>query len=42
MIKAIVFDVDDTLYDLSEPFKEAFHELYPLEELDLEIGRAHV
>ena len=36
MIKAIVFDVDDTLYDLSGPFKEAFHELYPLEELDLE------
>ena len=36
MIKAIIFDVDDTLYDLSGPFKEAFHELYPLEELDLE------
>ena len=36
MIKAIIFDVDDTLYDLSGPFREAFHELYPLEELDLE------
>ena len=36
MIKAIIFDVDDTLYDLSGPFKEAFRELYLEEELDLE------
>lgn len=27
MLKAILFDIDDTLYDLSIPFKEAFREL---------------
>lgn len=36
MIKAILFDVDDTLYDLSLPFKEAFREFFPGEEIDLE------
>ena len=29
MLKAILFDIDDTLYDLSIPFKEAFRELFP-------------
>ena len=29
MIKAVVFDVDDTLYDLSTPFKEACREVFP-------------
>ena len=28
-IKAILFDIDDTLYDLSIPFKEAFREFFP-------------
>ena len=36
MMKAIVFDVDDTLYDLSVPFKEAFAEVFPEEKIDLE------
>ena len=36
MIKAILFDIDDTLYDLSIPFKEAFREFFPGEEIDLE------
>lgn len=36
MMKAIVFDVDDTLYDLSLPFKEAFAEVFPGEKIDLE------
>ena len=36
-MKAIVFDVDDTLYDLSMPFKEACAEVFPEDtELDLE------
>lgn len=36
-MKAIVFDVDDTLYDLSTPFKEACKEIFPEEkELDIE------
>ena len=35
-IKAILFDIDDTLYDLSIPFKEAFREFFPGEEMDLE------
>ena len=35
-MKAIVFDVDDTLYDLSLPFKEAFAEVFPGEKIDLE------
>ena len=36
MIKAILFDVDDTLYDLSLPFKETFVEVFPGESIDLE------
>lgn len=36
MIKAILFDVDDTLYDLSLPFKETFWEIFPGESIDLE------
>lgn len=37
MIKAVVFDVDDTLYDLSTPFKEACREVFPDDTtLDLE------
>lgn len=37
MIKAFVFDVDDTLYDLSTPFKEACREVFPEDTtLDLE------
>ena len=36
MIKAILFDVDDTLYDLSLPFKETFWEVFPGESIDLE------
>lgn len=36
MLKAILFDIDDTLYDLSIPFKEAFRELFPGEKMDLE------
>lgn len=28
IMKALIFDVDDTLYDLSEPFKKAYIELY--------------
>lgn len=36
MLKAILFDIDDTLYDLSIPFKEAFWELFPGEKMDLE------
>lgn len=28
-IKAILFDVDDTLYDLAEPFKKAYLDLFP-------------
>lgn len=37
MIKAVVFDVDDTLYDLSTPFKEACKEVFPEDTtLDLE------
>ena len=35
-IKAILFDIDDTLYDLSIPFKEAFREFFPGEEMDLD------
>ena len=36
-MKAIVFDVDDTLYDLSTPFKEACREVFPEDkDLDLE------
>ena len=35
-IKAILFDIDDTLYDLSIPFKEAFREFFPGEEIDLD------
>lgn len=35
-IKAILFDIDDTLYDLSIPFKEAFREFFPGERWDLE------
>lgn len=34
MIKAILFDMDDTLYDLAEPFKKACDELFPEEVLD--------
>lgn len=30
-MKAIVFDVDDTLYDLSNPFREAYKELFQKE-----------
>lgn len=36
MLKAILFDIDDTLYDLSIPFKEAFREFFPGEKMDLE------
>lgn len=37
MIKAVVFDVDDTLYDLSTPFKEACRTVFPEDTgLDLE------
>lgn len=36
MMKAVVFDVDDTLYDLSAPFKEAFAEVFPGEKIDVE------
>lgn len=36
MIKAIFFDVDDTLYDLSVPFHRAAEELFPGEKLDLD------
>ena len=36
MLKAILFDVDDTLYDLSLPFKAAFVEMFPGEKIDLE------
>lgn len=37
MIKAVVFDVDDTLYDLSTPFKETCREVFPEDTgLDLE------
>ena len=36
MIQAILFDIDDTLYDLSIPFKEAFREFFPGEEIELE------
>ena len=37
MIKAVVFDVDDTLYDLSTPFKEACRMVFPEDTgLDLE------
>lgn len=36
-MKAIVFDVDDTLYDLSTPFKETCREVFPEDkDLDLE------
>ena len=36
-MKAIVFDVDDTLYDLSTPFKQTCREIFPEDtELDLE------
>lgn len=36
-MKAIVFDVDDTLYDLSTPFKETCREVFPeVKDLDLE------
>ena len=37
MLKAILFDIDDTLYDLSIPFKEAFRELFPGENLALSL-----
>ena len=37
IMKAIVFDVDDTLYDLSTPFKETCREVFPEDkDLDLE------
>ena len=37
MIKAVVFDVDDTLYDLSTPFNEACRTVFPEDTgLDLE------
>lgn len=37
IMKAIVFDVDDTLYDLSTPFKETCREFFPEDkDLDLE------
>lgn len=39
MIKAVVFDVDDTLYDLSTPFKEACREVFP-EDTDLDLEGA--
>ncbi len=29
MIKAMVFDVDDTLYDLSVPFRRTAEEVFP-------------
>lgn len=35
MIKAMVFDVDDTLYDLSVPFRRTAEEVFPGEKLDL-------
>ena len=36
MIKAILFDVDDTLYDLSLPFKEALGEFFTEESMEAE------
>ena len=32
MIKAILFDMDDTLYDLAQPFYQAYHEVFLKEE----------
>lgn len=30
MIQAVVFDVDDTIYDQQEPFRRSIHQLFPL------------
>ena len=38
-MKAIVFDVDDTLYDLSTPFKQTCREIFP-EDTDLDLEGA--
>ena len=38
-MKAIVFDVDDTLYDLSTPFKQTSREIFP-EDTDLDLEGA--
>lgn len=39
IMKAIVFDVDDTLYDLSTPFKQTCREIFP-EDTDLDLEGA--
>lgn len=31
-VKAVLFDVDDTLYDLADPFKKAYLDLFPEKE----------
>lgn len=36
MIKGLLFDVDDTLYDLAEPFRKACREVFPDENLDVD------
>ena len=38
-MKAIVFDVDDTLYDLSTPFKETCREVF--QKIKIWIWKAH-